>query len=237
VKADFHPERHFTRRELRRMDRASQMLLMAAREAVADSRLDFSLRDPRRCGVLVGTTLGGMISGERYHRAALAGKRRPGLLLDFPAHAASDRVAITFDLQGPSMTFSTACASGAHAIGYGFDLIRAGRADVMLAGGFDTMAEFTHAGFGSLQALIKVGERIRPFDRNRTGFALGEGAAVLVLEDRARARPRGDDLRGGVGLRLQWGRRPHQRAGSRRRGIGAGHQGFASGGRHGSGRH
>lgn len=191
---DFHPERYFDKKELRRMDRSSQMALVAAREAVEDAKLDFSREDALRCGVLLGTTLGGMISGERYHRLAQQHKHRIPLLLDFPAHAATDRIAITYNLQGPSTVFSTACASGAHSIGYGFDLICRGKADVILAGGVDTMAEFTQAGFGALQTLIKDGNSIRPFDKNRSGFALGEGAAILVLEAKEHAEMRSANI-------------------------------------------
>ncbi len=187
---DFNPQQYFDRKDLRRMDRASQMTLVAAQEAVKDSGLDFSAETPVRCGALLGTTLGGMIFGEKYHRLARQGRPRISLLLDFPIHAAVDRLAITYNLQGPSMIFSTACASGTHSIGYGFDLISRGKADIMLAGGVDTMAEFTHCGFGSLQTLIKTGDKIRPFDKNRCGFALGEGAAILILEAKEHAEKR-----------------------------------------------
>jgi len=187
---DFHPEVYFDKRVLRRMDRASQMALVAAEQAVADAGLDFSSEDPVRCGALLGTTLGGMISGEKYHRLARQNRYRPSLLLDFPVNAAIDRLAIAYNLQGPSSVFSTACASGAHSIGYGFDLISSGKADVILAGGVDTMTEFTQCGFGSLQVLIKEGEAVRPFDKKRSGFVLGEGAAILILEAREHAEKR-----------------------------------------------
>jgi 3-oxoacyl-[acyl-carrier-protein] synthase II len=187
----FYPEEHFDKRDLRRMDKASQLTLVAAEQAVKESGLDFSSEDPVRCGVLLGTTLGGMISGEKYHRLARRHRNRLSLLLDFPVHAAADRLAISHNLQGPTMIFSTACASGAHSIGYGFDLISRGKADVVLAGGVDTVAEFTHCGFGSLQALIKTGESVSPFDKNRCGFALGEGAAILILEAKEHAEKRG----------------------------------------------
>lgn len=190
---DFCPEAHFGKRERRRMDRATQLVLVAAQEAVTDARLKFQQEDPLRCSALLGTTLGGMISGERYHRGLQQSKPRVSMLLDFPAHAAADHLAITYNLRGHSQVFSTACASGAHSIGYGFDLIQRGKADVVLAGGVDTMAEFTHAGFGVLQTLIKSEDKIRPFDKNRCGFALGEGTAILVLEEKEHASQRGAD--------------------------------------------
>jgi 3-oxoacyl-[acyl-carrier-protein] synthase II len=196
---NFHPEDYFDKKVLRRMDRASQMTLVAAEQAVADAGLDLSIEDPVRCGALLGTTLGGMISGEKYHRLVRKNSYHPSLLLDFPVHAAVDRLAIAYNLQGPSSVFSTACASGAHSIGYGFDLISRGKADVILAGGVDTMAEFTQCGFGSLQALIKEGERVRPFDKNRCGFALGEGAAILILEAREHAEKRTPSIYSEIG--------------------------------------
>jgi 3-oxoacyl-[acyl-carrier-protein] synthase II len=186
----FRPEEHFEKKDLRRMDRASQLTLVAAEQAVKEAGLNFSIEDPVRCGVMLGTTLGGMISGEKYHRLAHHHRQRVSLLLDFPVHAAADRLAIGYNLQGPAMIFSTACASGAHSIGYGFDLISRGKADVILAGGVDTMAEFTQCGFGALQALIKTGESVSPFDKNRCGFALGEGAAILILEAKEHAGKR-----------------------------------------------
>jgi len=188
---ELNPEKFFERKDLRRMDRASQMILIAAREAVADANLDFGNEDANRCGVFLGTTLGGMISGEKYHRMAQRNKLRLSLLLDFAPHAIADRVAIAYKLQGASSIFSTACASGGHSIAYAFDTLCQQKADVMLAGGVDTVAEFTQAGFGSLQTLITGDDQIRPFDKNRRGFALGEGAAILVLETEAHAQARG----------------------------------------------
>lgn len=196
---DFDPDAYFDKRVLRRMDRASQMTLVAAEHAIADAGLEVSIEDPTRCGAILGTTLGGMISGEKYHRLARQNKFRPSLLLDFPVHAAIDRLAIAYNLQGPSSVFSTACASGAHSIGYGFDLISSGKADVILAGGVDTITEFTQCGFGALQTLIKEGEKVRPFDKNRSGFALGEGAAILVLEAKEHAEKRNASIYSAIG--------------------------------------
>ena len=188
---EFDATEYFGKKDLRRMDRASQLVLVATQEAVRDAGVRYDRENRSRCAVSLGTTLGGMLSGQEYHRLALRNIQRVSLLLDFPPNAIADRVAAAFQLNGPTFVFSTACASSAHAIAYGFDLIRSGKADVVIVGGVDTMAEFTLAGFGVLQTLIRNSDCIRPFDKNRKGFALGEGACSLVLETRSHA-----DLRG-----------------------------------------
>jgi 3-oxoacyl-[acyl-carrier-protein] synthase II len=174
-----------------RADRASHLLYHAVAEALAESGVAARDWNPSRSVVAVGTTLGGMASGERYHRSYVSrgpSRARPSLVLDHLAHAQPLHVLEEFSLGGAARVFSNACASGANAVGYGFRLIRAGQSDRALCGGYDPLCAFGFAGFHSLHALTT--ELCRPFDRHRSGLAIGEGAGILVLEawDLAEAR-------------------------------------------------
>jgi len=173
----------------RRLDRLSQFALAAANEALRDSGLDLSRLDRTRVGVVLATTLGGMLLGEAYHR------RRPGdafdtrQLLHMPYYAVSARLARDLGVRGPVVSPSIACASGTHAIGLGLELIRLGHADVLVVGGVETLCPFVVHGFNCLRAT--TGDTVRPFDARRDGLLLGEGAAVLVVEAAAHAAARG----------------------------------------------
>lgn len=145
---------------------------------------------PGRTGIVVGTVLGGTLSGERYLRARARGA--PGAaetLAQYPLRAVAAGLAAKAGLTGPVLTVSTACASGTDAIGLAYRSIASGAADVMVAGGVDAVCELSFSGFCALRALTP--DRVRPFSRNRTGLALGEGAAFLVLEREGFARQRG----------------------------------------------
>ncbi len=196
---DFFPEHHFSARSLRRMDRCSQLAVVAARQAmrmagiediagIADSDLD-----PARVGISLGTTLGGMVNATRYYEdLARAGQRRVTRLHDYPLYTPGARIIEEWGFTGPNWAFSTACSSGNVAIGYAADLLRSGQLDMVLAGGTDTMAKMTIAGFNAMRNVSS--DAIRPFDRDRSGVILGEGAAVLCLESersmrRRRSRP------------------------------------------------
>jgi 3-oxoacyl-[acyl-carrier-protein] synthase II len=182
-----------------RVDRASQLLHHAVAEALAESGLTAREWVPSRSAVALGTTLGGMASGERYHRCyATRGpaRARPSLVLDHLAHAQPLHVLEEFSLGGAARVFSNACASGANAVGHAFRLIRAGRCDRALCGGYDPLCEFAFAGFHSLQALTT--ELCRPFDRHRSGLAIGEGAGIFLLEAWDAARARGARIVGEV---------------------------------------
>ena len=163
--------------------RATSLLLAAARDLLRRSPLD---ADPARIAVVVGTALGGVEQLEQ----ALDDKddrlrRVAGALYDSPGHALARRLGA----RGPELTVSTACASGATALGVGADLLRADRADVVIAGGFDGLCRFVMRGFDALRSLTR--ERVRPFDRRRSGLLLGEGAAlVLMARDRDASGPR-----------------------------------------------
>ena len=152
---------------------------------------------PRRAGIIVGTVLGGTVSGERYLRARA--HDAPGAteaLAQYPLRAAAAALAKKAKFTGPVLTVSTACASGTDAIGLAYRRIASGSADIMVAGGVDAVCELSFSGFCALRALTQ--DRVRPFSRNRTGLALGEGAAFLVLEREGSAKQRGATLLGRI---------------------------------------
>jgi 3-oxoacyl-(acyl-carrier-protein) synthase len=159
--------------------RASRLLAMAADDLLARTALDV---DPERVAIVVGTALGGVEELERALDDPRAARHAAGALYDAPAHALARWVGA----RGPVMTVSTACASGATAIGLGADLLRAGAVDRVIAGGYDVLCRFVMRGFDALRSLTR--ERVRPFDRRRTGLLLGE-AAALVLMAREDAAP------------------------------------------------
>lgn len=172
------------------------MARMAFRGALANARLGGGEEDPRRTGVVVGTVLGGILSGERYLKEDVAGKGRSGALARYPLRAIAASLARDAAARGPVLTVSTACASGTDAIGIACRRIASGAADRVVAGGVDVFCEFSFSGFCALKALSP--DKVRPFSRNRAGLALGEGAAFLVLERETLACRRGADVMGRV---------------------------------------
>jgi 3-oxoacyl-[acyl-carrier-protein] synthase II len=160
--------------------------LQAAFEAVAHAGL--AARDLERAAVVFGTGTGGLTTTEAYLRA---GEGPASLLLPHQPASVTDLVARHLGARGPRSTIMTACSSSATAIGYAADRIRLGHVDVALAGGAEGLTRLTCAGFGCLRATAPGDEPCRPFDAERKGLTLGEGAAVLVLEDYDRARARG----------------------------------------------
>ena len=185
------PATHFGKKALKRMSRCDQIGLVAAREAVKDSGLYLGRVDLDRVGVLLGGGAGGMLSGEAYRRDLHEKTKspRPSRLIPFSPSVTTDHVAIEFGFTGPRATVVTACSSSSTSIGYAADWIKTGEADIVITGGSDAMCELTYSGFNSLRA---VDERpCRPFDRERKGLSLGEGAGILVLEDMASAIARG----------------------------------------------
>lgn len=178
----------------RRLSRSDRFAVAAAREAVDGSGIAHSSLDASRLGVAIGGTTGGMFEGEESFRRR-AGEGRPMAcdeLAAFPVHATADAVAALFGCRGPRVTVSTACSSSATSVGLATDAIQEGRADAMIAGGTDAHCRMTFAGFNALQALDPLS--CRPFDRRRAGLSLGEGSAILVLEEAGRARRRGAEV-------------------------------------------
>ena len=195
----YQPDDHYTTREQKRMDPFAQVGLVAAREAWADSGLDKDVLDSTRSGAILGTGIGGIQSVlDQKDVLDKGGPRRvtPFFISNTMANSLSANVAIEFGLQGACFLTSSACASSGHAIGMAFREIRTGRADVMVTGGSETTTNaLCLAGFNSLKALSTRNDDIqrssRPFDRDRDGFVMGEGAGVLVIESLEHAQARG----------------------------------------------
>lgn len=182
----------------RKLDRAAQMTLVAAREALADAGLELDREDRDRIGVVVGTGIGGIQSLAENHEILLrqgAERVSPRFISQLMPNSLAAEVALTFGFTGINFGVVTACASANHAIGLAGELLRGGFADVVISGGGEAaMIPVTYAGFsraGALSQRNNEPERAsRPFDRERDGFVLGEGAATLVLETLSHARQR-----------------------------------------------
>lgn len=180
--------------EIRRLERGGKMLLLAADEAARQAGVGAGT-NWRDFHVVIGTSAGAMTHGENFYRSAIAGHRGP----DQAARAASylmgrqaGLLSRAHGLTGESYIISNACASGANAIGQARQMIATGRAERVLAGGYDALCELVFGGFDSLKALSH--STPRPFDAGRDGLALGEGAAVLVLESRVSAMARSAEI-------------------------------------------
>ncbi|MEK7681909.1 MAG: beta-ketoacyl-ACP synthase II, partial [Chloroflexota bacterium] len=194
-----------------RMERFAQFALAAAREAILDSGLEAKRVDPRRVGVVIGTGIGGLVEAERSCQVlAQHGPRRlnPLGVLRLIGNTASAAIGMEYGFQGPSYCPTSACASGGHALAAALDLLRAGRADIVVAGGAEAcISPLTIGNFGAMHALSQRNEEpqraSRPFDEARDGFVLAEGSAVVVLERLEAARQRRAPIRAvfrGAGL-------------------------------------
>jgi len=192
----YRPEEHFSRQELTLYDPFTQFALIAAREAVAQSGLEFADGLAETSGVILGTSGGGLqTQDENYRLVYQKGKNRvhPFVVPRLMNNAAASHVSMTHGLQGPSYTVATACSSSNHAMGQAFGLIRSGQAPVVLTGGSESMLCFGGIkAWEGLRVLSRDG--CRPFSRTRNGMVQGEGAAVFVFEDHEHARARGADI-------------------------------------------
>lgn len=203
---DFDPEEYVPKREARRMDRYAQLFYAASAQAIGDAGLSFEegSEEAFRAGVLVGSGIGGVISFQEnlnilHNRGA--DRISPFAITQIISNMAGGLVSIGFNLHGPNVATVTACAASANAIGDAAEIIRRGDADVMVAGGSEAaICEFAVAGFSQAKALSTRNEdperASRPFDRERDGFVMGEGAATLILEERDRALARGATIHG-----------------------------------------
>jgi 3-oxoacyl-[acyl-carrier-protein] synthase II len=195
----FDPGVHLDAKTAKRLDRFTQFGVAAAKAAVKDSGLDFSREDPYRCGVILGSGIGGLIEFEEQHGRFLKdgpGRISPFVIPKMIVNAASGVVSIEFGLCGPNSAVATACASAANAVSDAFDAVRWDKADVMITGG--TEAAITPMGVGGFIAARALSTRegdptkvSRPFDRDRAGFVVAEGAGLVVLEELEHARRRG----------------------------------------------
>jgi 3-oxoacyl-[acyl-carrier-protein] synthase II len=193
---NFNPLAFLSLKEKRRMDFASQITLAAAHEAINSSKIDLSKENTSEIGISLGTTAGGTISGEKYFHAKKNNKTLPSLLLDYSLYSAGTQVSIFFNIRGPNYVISTACSSSNIAIGSAYDQIKLGKNKIMLAGGFDTLNLLTLAGFNVLRNMSK--SECRPFDKNRQGLILGEGAGILILEELEHCQKRNGPIFGEV---------------------------------------
>ncbi|MGE5297528.1 MAG: beta-ketoacyl-ACP synthase II [Solirubrobacterales bacterium] len=195
----FDVTKYIDKRDAKRMDRFSELAVAAAVQALKDSGVDLAKEDPYRVGAIVGTGIGGIKEIEEQHVRLLEkgpGKVSPFCVPRLMSNAASGNIAIQFGLRGPTFAVSSACASGNHTIGEAFWNVASGRSDIIITGGSE--AACTPIGLGSFCAARSLSTRnddptraSRPFDRDRDGFVLAEGAGILVLEDLEHAKKRG----------------------------------------------
>lgn len=198
----FDPLDYADRRDARKMDTFIQYALAASLFAAEDAGLETPLADPDRVGVVISSGIGGFETIEREHRKLLEkGPRRisPFFVPAMVVNLAAGWVSIRLGARGPNSAMATACSAGAHAVGEAFRLVRHGHADVMVAGGAEaTITPMCIGGFGSMKALSTRNDEperaSRPFDRDRDGFVVGEGAGILILEEREQALARGATL-------------------------------------------
>ncbi len=195
---DFQASDYMDKKAARRMEPFCQFAVAAAKEAMEDSGLDMTKEDPYRAGCAVGSGIGSLQAMEREHAKLLEkGPSRVGPLLVplMISNMAAGNVSIAFQLKGKSINVVTACATGTHSIGESFRTIQYGDADIMVAGGTESsITPIGIAGFSALTALSTSTDPARcsiPFDKDRSGFVMGEGAGVVVLEELEHAKARG----------------------------------------------
>ena len=196
---DFDPTQWIDAKLIKRLDPFAQFALASAIDAVRDSGLDFSKEDPYRCGVIIGSGIGGLLELEQQHVRLI--EKGPSKVSAFTipklmVNAASGNISIHFGLRGPSTAVSTACASATNAMGDAFRTIQRDEADVMITGGSEAaVTRISVAAFNAMHALSTRNDdpqrASRPFDRDRDGFVMSEGAGVVVFEEYEHARRRG----------------------------------------------
>jgi len=188
---NFNPELYIDKKEIKKMDLFIQYSLAATKEALEHAQLTITAENSERTGVIVGTGLGGLPSIERYHKILL--EKGPGRISPFfipmlIANLASGHIAIQFGAKGPNTCVVTACATGGHCIGDAFRAIVYGDAEAMIAGGTEAnITPLTIGGFNAMKALSTRNDEpekaCRPFEKNRDGFVVAEGAGILILEE------------------------------------------------------
>ena len=196
---DFDPAAYMPAETASRVDRFVHFGIACAAMAIKGGRLDPAAEDPDRVGVVIGSGLGGQLFHEEQMVAAFdrgANRMNPLCVPRIAPNAAASHIAIRYGFRGPNLAISTACASGAHGVGEAFRKIQHGEADVCLGGGVEApLTRFTFGAYCALRVMSKRNEApesaSRPFDRTRDGFVMGEGGAVLLLEERDRALRRG----------------------------------------------
>ncbi|MBN2534278.1 MAG: beta-ketoacyl-[acyl-carrier-protein] synthase family protein [Spirochaetales bacterium] len=192
---NFNPEKYIKKMSACKLGRASQLAVSATYMALEDSSLDYQKINPKRIGVVMGTTLGEMEEMEKMTRI----KHKEGIdavpanfFGRYPCHLIPNNISMEFNFKGPSVMIPTACAAGNYAIGYAADLLKARKVDVMIAGGADPMSQLAFTGFNRLLTVAK--NKCSPFSRNREGMMVSEGAGILILERYEDACKRGADI-------------------------------------------
>jgi 3-oxoacyl-[acyl-carrier-protein] synthase II len=202
----FDPENYLERKEARRMDRFAQFAAVAAQQACAQAGLERGTVDPYRVGVIIGSGIGGISTLSQQHEILIErGPKRvsPFLIPMMLGDMASAQVSMVTGSMGANYCLVSSCSSGADALGQAWAMIRRGQEDIVLAGGSEApLVPVAVAGFNALRALSRFNENpagaSRPFDVNRDGFVMGEGAAVLVLESEESAKKRGATILGEI---------------------------------------
>ena len=200
----FDPEQHFERKEVRKLDPFTAYALVASNEAIRMSGLDAGGFDSERAGVMLGCGIGGITTLLEEHvvlRNRGARRVSPFFVTKLIANIAGGQIAIKWDLQGSNQTVNSACASATDAIGLALRVIQSGTADIMIAGGTEaSIRDLPLAGFSKIRALCNTADppqsASRPFDKDRNGFIMGEGAGILVLETEEHAKSRGATILG-----------------------------------------
>ena len=198
----FDPLDHFDKKELRRLDPYTQYAMVSAREAIKSSGLDLEKEDRDRIGVIIGSGIGGMMSFESEMRKLIEqGPKRisPFFIPQMISDIAAGQVSMEFGLKGPNYATVSACATSGHAIGAAFETVKRGDAEIMVCGGSEAaITPMGIGGFNSMKALSTrnddPGTASRPFDLDRDGFVMGEGAGIIILEDLDHALKRGAEI-------------------------------------------
>ncbi len=198
---DFDPTQFIDKKEARRMDRYNQFAMAASKLAVENAKLDLDSLDKDRCGVIVGSGIGGIGTFEEQHSVLISkgpGRVSPFFIPMMISNMASGRIAIQYGFMGFNECVVTACATSNNAIGDSFKVIQRGDADLMLSGGAEaSITPISFAGFCNMGAMSKNPDPAtasRPFDKDRDGFVMGEGAGILVLEELEHALNRGANI-------------------------------------------
>jgi 3-oxoacyl-[acyl-carrier-protein] synthase II len=188
---EFNPVNYMSSQTARRIDRFSQFGIAAAQEAIKDSKLDLKNEDRYRIGVCMGSGLGGI----PFHEEQIITMQKKGFRMAHPLgiprvapNAVSAHISIEFNLKSSNIAISTACSSGTHGVGHATDIIRMNKADIMVAGGVEApITPFTFAAYSALHVVSRRNDEpekaSRPFDKERDGFVIGEGAGILILEE------------------------------------------------------
>ena len=199
---NFDPLAFIEKKDVKKMDIFIQYAIAASQFAMDDSKLEITPDHERRVGVFIASGIGGFTTIEREHKALLEGGPRkisPFFIPSAIINLASGQVSIRFGAKGPNLATCTACSASAHAVGESYEIIKRGDADAMIAGGSEAaITPMSLGGFAQLRALStrndEPGRASRPFDKDRDGFIIGEGAGVLILEELEHARRRGASI-------------------------------------------